>query len=448
MNSVVPIGQAQMPAKMQQRLKSGSALSSNFADGVRDSFPILSIKGKVFRIRLSGQETPLIDQQSRQAIPYLDVVMLNASRYLSKTFYQQGFEEGEFNVPDCWSLDSVRPDPSVPNKVNPPCADCPMNVFGSAPSRDGSKRGGKACQDARRVAVMMPGHLDQAEPLVFMLRVPATSLKNLKAYAQLLERQGWEPAGCVTRLAFDYHEAYPKLVFNFVDGLDDKEYDRVVDIAESPMTAAMLQAPDFDQAATATPPQRQETTARVRQAAPVMDQPAQDAVPPQRRPAPQETVAQAPVKPVDTVELIELPTGELFNPATGEFIQRPEPKVDMPAVDPDVLALPDGRFFNQKTKAFVDSPNVGGAPATAPAAPVKRTRAPRKPKDAPAAATAPEGAAVDNSGENPGGGPDLPGEVTHDRVVTQVISTEPSKGVQASPSGLDDLIRSVFPNKK
>ena len=441
--SVVPIGQARAPVAMQNRMKAGSALSSNFADGVRDSFPILSIKGKVFRIRMSGQETPLIDQQTRQAIPFLDVVLLNASRYLSKTFYQQGFEEGEFNVPDCWSLDSVRPDPSVVNKVNPTCQDCPMNVFGSAPSRDGSKRGGKACQDARRVAVMMPGHLDQAEPLVFMLRVPATSLKNLKAYAQLLERQGWEPAGCVTRLAFDYNEAYPKLVFNFVDGLDDKEYDRVVEIAESPGTAAMLQAPDFDQAATAAPPQRQETTARVRQAAPVMEsqvgqavQAAAVASAPQRRPVQQpepEQQTTPPLKGVDEVKLIELPTGELFNPATGEFIARPAAKVDMPAIDPDVLALPDGRFFNQRTKAFVENQNVG---ATAPVAeaPVKRTRAPRKPKVAegeqqPAAAAAsPEGEAVDNNVEN--------------------AAPEPEAKVQAAPAGLDDLIRSVFPNKK
>ena len=448
MNSVVPIGQAQMPAKMQQRLKAGSALSSNFADGVRDSFPLLSIKGKVFRIRLNGQETALIDPQTRQAIPFLDVVMLNASRYLSKTFYQTGFEEGEFNVPDCWSLDSVRPDPSVPNKVHPTCADCPMNIFGSAPSRDGSKRGGKACQDARRVAVMMPGHLDQAEPLVFMLRVPATSLKNLKAYAQLLERQGWEPAGCVTRLAFDYQEAYPKLVFNFVDGLDDKEYDRVVEIAESPQTAAMLQAPDFDMAATTAPTQQQQTTQRVRQAAPVMEsvvgqaaQAAAEATNPQRRPAPQQEApvpvqeqTTPPLKGVDEVKLIELPTGELFNPATGEFVQRAAPKVDMPEIDPDVLPLPDGRFFNQRTKAFVENQNVG---ATAPAAeqtPPKRTRAPRKPKETPAQGTpettaaAPQGPAVDNSVENP--------------------TPEPEAKVQQAPAALDDLIRSVFPNKK
>ena len=429
MSNIVPIGQARAPVAMRNRLQAGSALSSNFADGVRDSFPILSIKGKVFRIRMSGQETPLIDQQTRQAIPFLDVVMLNASRNLAKTYYATGFEEGEFNQPDCWSLDSIRPDPSVPNKVNPTCQDCPMNVFGSAPSRDASsgKRGGKACQDNRRVAVMMPGHLDQEEPLVFMLRVPATSLKNLKAYAQLLERQGWEPAGCVTRLAFDYNEAYPKLVFNFVDGLDDAEYDRVVNIAESPSTAAMLQAPDFDQTVSQAPVQTQRTETRVRQQAPVMEQPAVV-----EKPADTTT---PPLKGVDNVQLIELPTGELFNPVTGEFIKRSEPKVDMPAIDPDVIALPDGRFFNNKTKAFVDGPNVG-AKAPQEEAPVpKRTRAPRKPKENGSAAKQETQAEAQQKG------------APEEQPQAQAAPDQKGK-VQASTAGLDDLIRSVFPTKK
>ena len=417
MTNIVPIGQARAPAAMRNRLQAGSALTSNFADGVRDSFPTLSVKGKVFRIRMSGQETPLIDQQTRQAIPYLDVIMLNASRSLSKTYYVKGFEEGSFETPDCWSLDSIRPDPSVPNKVNPTCQDCPMNIFGSAPARDqtSGKRGGKACQDNRRVAVMMPGHLDQEEPLVFMLRVPATSLKNLKAYAQLLERQGWEPAGCVTRLAFDYNEAYPKLVFNFVDGLDDAEYDRVVGIAEAPSTAAMLAAPDFDQAVSTGPVQQPQTQTRVRQAAPVMEDPTIA-----EKPKDDEVVT-PPLKGADKEVWIDLPTGETYNPATGE-IRKPEPKAAEPPVDPDILDLPDGRRFNKRTQEF-----VAGAQAEAPAKP-KRTRGPNKPK---AEAAAPPV-------ENVEGG-DKPEEEKPNGHAAQV---------QAAPAALDDIIKSVFPTKK
>src|SRR4029453_5583633 len=121
---------------------------------VRSSDLMLSIKGKVFRIRVDGNETPFIDQQTRQVIPYLDVVLANASRLISKAYYIKQFNDESFEPPDCWSLDGVRPDPSVANKVNPTCANCPKNAFGSAPSRnpEEGKRGGKACADARRIA--------------------------------------------------------------------------------------------------------------------------------------------------------------------------------------------------------------------------------------------------------------------------------------------------------
>ena len=45
--------------------------------------------------------------------------------------------------------------------------------------------------------------------MMFLLNVPQASLKNLKEYAMLLERQGWEPAACVTRLQFDPEASSP-----------------------------------------------------------------------------------------------------------------------------------------------------------------------------------------------------------------------------------------------
>ena len=156
MSNIVPIDQAARAVSplMRERMAAGKSVNSKFADGIRDAFPILSIKGKVFRARISGQETPFIDPQTRQPIAFLDLVMVNASRTLAKTFYIKGFAEGDMNPPDCWSLDSVRPDPSVANKVSPVCGTCPMNAFGSRITDNGKQA--KACQDARRVAVVMP----------------------------------------------------------------------------------------------------------------------------------------------------------------------------------------------------------------------------------------------------------------------------------------------------
>jgi hypothetical protein len=452
-SNIIPIGQARVPAAMRARLQGGVALNKNFSDGVRDAFPMLSIKGKVFRIRMDGQETPLIDQQTRQVIPYLDVVLANASRMISKAYFIKGFsDDGEFTPPDCWSLDGIKPDPSVANKQNPTCVNCPKNAFGSAPSRDPSegKRGGKACADARRIAVMMPGQLGDPnkEPMTFLLRIPATSLKSLKAYAQMLERQGWEPAACVTRLSFDYNEAYPKLVFNFVDGLNDAEFDQVLKIAESPSVAAMLEAPDFDTGVPANPTPNAATEQRVRQAAPIMetDPVPQRASPEALNPLSQPVQAQKmpPVQTQAADTIIDLPSGERFNTATGEFIAPAQPKVEMPSLDANVLALPDGRFYNQTTKQFVVGPEVGAPPASkAPAEAPKRQRASRaKPKEETTPAPEVKAAAQQETAI-----PEQEQQEQEASPAPQVNGNGHNAGIQPASAALDSILKTVLPKR-
>ena len=71
------IDQAQGAAAMRAKLAAGNAVNRNFSEGVRESFPVLSIKGKVFRHRFGGNETPFIDPQSRQPYAFIDVVLVN-----------------------------------------------------------------------------------------------------------------------------------------------------------------------------------------------------------------------------------------------------------------------------------------------------------------------------------------------------------------------------------
>jgi hypothetical protein len=470
MNSLVPISEARAPAAMRERMKQQLATNRNFTDNVVESFPMLSIKGKVFAKRQDGLTQQYVDA-SGYTISFLDVVLVNASRLLAKAYYSKGFEDtGDFSPPDCWSLDSVRPDPSVAFKVNPTCANCPKNAFGSAPSRDpgSGKRGGKACQDYRRVAVLMPAFLGRdVPPTVFLLKVPQTSLKNMKGYVTLLERQGWEPAACVTRLSFDNLEAYPKLKFDFVDALDEAEYAQVVDIAESPSTAAMLVAPDFDNSAAPPPPnENPNLEARVRQEAPVLVDDATvpprrntaEAPPPRReqapepQPAPVHTQAASPAAVAST--LVELPDGKLYDTATGKFVERPQPKVEMPSLDPDTIALPDGRFFNRKTSAFVTGPEVGAAAVTAKEPPKRPAAKANKPKrEAPVTKTEakPQGATVkveerqaapqtqDESSESDSG----PVDNSEGNGVDMSITS-----VQPASADLDSMLRSILPPRK
>jgi len=457
-NNIVPIGQAKMPAAMRERLQSGAAVNKNFSDGVVDSFPRLSIRGKTFRIRRDGKEMLLTDQYN-QAVPNLDVILVNASRTIAKTYYEKGFDPGDTgNPPNCWSLDSVKPDPSVVNKVNPTCADCPMNAFGSKVSdRGGAQRAGKACSDSRRIAVVMPGDLANPTPMPFLLNVPQASLKNLKEYAGLLDNQGWEPAACVTRLQFDPEAEFPKLKFYFIDGLQDAEYAKSLSIAESPTVAGMLNAPDFDAMAARPQGSNAQAQPRVRQEMPKMVDP--DEVVPQERAQvqrvaslsqPIEAQKMPPItgnvftdKPQERTPqavqqtLIELPDGKLFDPSTGEYVERAAPKVEMPQLDPNTMALPDGRFFNSATKQFVTGPEVGAGLFVIEEK-VKRTRT-AKPKtdrqeDVDARKATLAKAEEEQEEEQP--------------VQAEAKAEATTNGIAAAPAGLEDVLRSVMPTRR
>ena len=173
-------------------------------------------------------------------------MLVNASRNLAKTYYARPFSSGDAEMPDCWSLDSIRPDSSIAKPVNPTCQDCPKNAFNSAPSG----RGGKACQDSKRVVITTTDQLGQAEPLLLLMRLPQQSLKNLKNHVEKLAGHGYiEPYSCVSRMSFDMDVEFPKVQFDFVEPLTDEEFDAAEAVANSKKVNDMLKNPDFDNAA-------------------------------------------------------------------------------------------------------------------------------------------------------------------------------------------------------
>lgn len=235
-----PINGAQAPAAARARLQAGTALAGNFSEGVIDSFPMISFRGKVFRFRFQGEEKPHLDPQSGHPIPYLDVVLLNASPNISKAFYDTGFTEGANTPPTCWSIDGIRPDASVQAKQNPTCPDCRQNAFGSRVTPAGKQA--KACQDRRRLVVGLAAGFGQREVLPIMLNAPQSSLKPMREYVMFLQRNGFPPNACVTRLSFDFNEAYPKLTFNFVQPLTDQQYAVAEQLENDDRTKRILQA--------------------------------------------------------------------------------------------------------------------------------------------------------------------------------------------------------------
>lgn len=204
MSNIIPFESAALPAHLQGM---GAPVDDLFA-GSGVSFPVMSIKGKVFSIKRSGDKT-IITRPDDPDTPAanLDLVILRTQSGVSKTYYAKGYSEGADESPDCTSSDGIAPDASATNKQAEKCAVCKHNQWGSKVSPDGKEL--KACQDNKRMAVASPTQLN--DPM--LLRVPPASFKALNEYAKLLKTRGVTYNALVTKIGFVMDVATPQLTF-------------------------------------------------------------------------------------------------------------------------------------------------------------------------------------------------------------------------------------------
>lgn len=221
---LIPFDKAKVPAALANVL--GEDANDDLSSGVSGGFSVISFRGSKWRVKHSGDETLLRDAEG-EVLPSIRVLILKANRHISKNFYADGFVEGSADAPDCFSMDGVKPDPSVENPVNPQCADCPKNQFGSRITDTGSKA--KACSDNRRIAVVPEGdYANEQFGGPMLLRVPAASLSELAKFGKAMKGKGFPYNTIITRVSFDPDTAYPKLNFNAVRPLNDDEAAEVV----------------------------------------------------------------------------------------------------------------------------------------------------------------------------------------------------------------------------
>lgn len=371
MTALVPFNAAQLPAAARQKMASGQNLAKNFTEGVGDPLSVLSIKGKNFTIRLAGQDP---DPRARPLYE-IDVVVLDGTPNLGKTYYINPFAEGSMQPPDCWSLNGIKPDPGSPAIQSPTCRGCQWNVFGSKISQDrpGDKPSkSKACSDSRRIALLPAGWVNppEGDPPPLLLRVPATSLKPLKDYAVTLDHMGAPINAVITRLGFAAGIAHPQLTFAVVRPLTDDEFAHVDYLGRADEKDATVPADDRVRRILEAPPpveeltpeefQGQQVTNRT-QAAPI--EPA--AVLPEtvvggwkpgatHAPTPQPIAPQS--KPLAS-SIIQMPDGKWFDPATMQYVA--SPLAQQPAAE--IITLPDGRQYNPVTKTYIE-PEPEGPP--------------------------------------------------------------------------------------
>ena len=208
--------------------------------GVTSGYPIISYKGKVWRIRQNGEETMHLDDDGN-AMPTIDVVLVQANPSLSKIFYDTQYEEGSTDAPRCFSNDGVKPDVSVVEPINALCATCPNNVWGSKITPNGKKT--RACADARRMAVVFANELQvkHGDAPLYLLRVPPASLNPLKDYAEkVLAPKGLPFFGLATRVGFDPQAAHPQFTFKPARFVDDAEAEAIANFRGSEDTRRIL----------------------------------------------------------------------------------------------------------------------------------------------------------------------------------------------------------------
>lgn len=185
----------QLPAHLANRQRRDLA-SSAMAGLNAGSPPHVSIAGNRFTlVDAAGNERQI------QTL-FLDVCIIDANATVSKIFYDPRTKydpSGDNNNPPlCFSDNGIGASAQAAQPQNTSCQLCPHNAWGSAVSQMTGKQT-KACNDAKKLAVMVPGLYDQ----VFLLRVPPASLKHLAKYTQTLLGHGVDLPDAVTRLEFE-----------------------------------------------------------------------------------------------------------------------------------------------------------------------------------------------------------------------------------------------------
>lgn len=136
-------------------------------------------------------------------------------------FFKSNFVKGQENIPDCWAqayrIGDLAPDPElVEDPVNPDCASCLMQEWGSGPN------GGRACQNRRKVALRL-AH-DPNSP-VLMISASKTAVPFFDRLVSDLAKRQIPLCQVVMELGFNPKKDFPSILFNPVEENEHFEAD-------------------------------------------------------------------------------------------------------------------------------------------------------------------------------------------------------------------------------
>tara|TARA_R100000234_G_scaffold37789_2_gene22340 strand:+ start:719 stop:1339 length:621 start_codon:yes stop_codon:yes gene_type:complete len=163
-----------------------------------------------------------------------EMVIINASP-VARAFFGNEFDAQNTVAPTCWSENTQRPCPGVPESQRQAsrCMDCKQNIRGSSGY-------GRACRFLQRLAVVRVKDLKK----IYQLQLPATSIFGktvgghmpLQEYVRHLAKHNTKAISVATEIYFDDNSSVPKLFFKPIRGLDKEQLETVEGMINHPDT--------------------------------------------------------------------------------------------------------------------------------------------------------------------------------------------------------------------
>ena len=220
---------AQLPAYLQNKATLALINSDVASNGT--SFPVLSIKGKVFTLVKDKMKKVLMrpDDQD-EVLQNINLAVVRANKN-SRVFYAKAYSEdsddsGAAKLPDCYSGDGIAPAADAKSPQAKKCQLCPHAVWGSKAGDTGK---GTACSVNTRLAVVDPDNV--GEP--WLLRVPAGSRANFADACKVADSRGLPYNAVIFKVGFDPLAPSPKLTFKPIGLASDTAYGKISEMYES-----------------------------------------------------------------------------------------------------------------------------------------------------------------------------------------------------------------------
>jgi len=212
--------------------------NEGLADGLSSGFASLRYKGKMWSLNLGGKSYPIKDDKGYNS-PYVDFIILNVQREVSKIFFGEWNDDAP-SGPICASVKGDVPDPGVPIPQSKTCATCENNEWATKP---GGQRY-QACQSHKRAAILLMPDMTKKflpaplmEPVYF--KVPPGSFRPWKKFSDELQVAGIPASSVITRVSFVEGQLF-EMKFDVLQGLTNAEAPLVLPMKESPQTLSII----------------------------------------------------------------------------------------------------------------------------------------------------------------------------------------------------------------